>query len=156
MSDRSMMVQVECLHTVLFPKALDRPTMRCRQVCRPSHILKALGGVLFCHSAQFWYLHRSWFLVVCALHLCGAGWSWPAWDPSFPMSRAADPVNSELTSLHCFGAELGMSSGQLLVSQSASNALSACGAGVGSSIGPTPPTESSHISCSRLGLMGNR
>ena len=52
-SDRSMMVQVECLHTVLIPKALYRPTMRCRQMCRPSHISKALGGVFFCYGAKF-------------------------------------------------------------------------------------------------------
>ena len=39
--------QVECLYTVLFPKALYRPTLRCRQVWRLSHTLKAqLGGIL--------------------------------------------------------------------------------------------------------------
>ena len=60
---RSMMVQVECLQTLLFPKVLYRPTMRCRQVCRPSHISKTLGGVLFCCSTNFWYLHGSCSLL---------------------------------------------------------------------------------------------
>ena len=105
LSDRSMMVQVECLHTALFPKALYRPTMRCRQVCRPSHISKALGGVLFHCSMKFQYLHGSWFLVH-APHLSEAGWSWPAWDPSFTGSGVANPVVSGLTSFCCFDSKL--------------------------------------------------
>ena len=92
-SDRSMMVQVECLHTVLFPRALYRPTMKCRQVCRPSYISKALREVLFCCSVKFWYLQESWFLVVCALHLSAADWSWPAWNQSFAWFGVADPVD---------------------------------------------------------------
>ena len=35
--------QVECFYTVLFPNALYRPTIKCRQVWRPSHTLKAPG-----------------------------------------------------------------------------------------------------------------
>ena len=82
-SDRSMIVQVECLHIVFFPKALYRHVYEVQTGVQTSHILKALGGVLFHCSAKFWYLHGSWFLVVHALHLSAAGWSWPAWDPSF-------------------------------------------------------------------------
>ena len=132
------------------------PTMRCRQVCRPSHILKALGGVLFHHSVKFQYLHGSWFLVVHAFSLSGAGQSWPAWDPSFAWSGAANLIDNGLTSSQCFGSELGMSSSQLLFSLLASNALSAHGTRVGLSIGPIPSMESSHFACSTLGLMGNR
>ena len=73
--DRSKLAQVECLHTVLFSKALYRPTIRCGQVCRPSHILKAQGVVLFHCSVKFQYLHGNWFLVMHVLHLSGAGWS---------------------------------------------------------------------------------
>ena len=74
-SERFRMVQVECLHTVLFPKTLYRPTIRCRQVCRPSHTLKAPGVVLLYCSVKFWYLQGNWFLVMCVLCLSGAGWS---------------------------------------------------------------------------------
>ena len=73
--DRFKMFQVECLYTVLSQKALYRPTIRGRQVWRPSHISKASGEVLFHCSAKFWHLHGSWFLVVHVLCLSGAGWS---------------------------------------------------------------------------------
>ena len=61
-SDRPMMVQVECLHIVLFPKVLYRPTIWCRQVCRPSYILKVPGEVLFHCSVKFWCLQEIGFL----------------------------------------------------------------------------------------------
>ena len=137
-SDRSMMVQVECLHNVPFTKTLFRPTIRCRQVCRPSHISQALGEVLFCCSVTFWYLHESWFLVIHLLHLSGAGWSWPAWDSWFTGSRAANLAESGLTSSHCFACELCRLSSWLLLRPSASNSLCACGIVVGSSLGSTP------------------
>ena len=136
-----------------------RPTMRGRHVCRPSHILKAQGGVSFHYRAKFQYLHESWFLVVFALCLSRTGVVSSALSPSFVGSELAyllSPVNSRLISLCCSGTELDMLSSQFSVSQADGNALSACDAGAGSSIGPTSSTESSHFACSRLGLMGNR
>ena len=67
--------QVECSYTVPFPKPLYRPIIRYRQVWRLFHTSKAPWVVVFCWSAKFWYLYGSWFLIVCALHLSGAGWS---------------------------------------------------------------------------------
>ena len=111
------------------------------------------------HSAKFWYLHRSWFLIVLELHLSETGMVFIASSPSFVRSGLVDlvnPVNSGLTSLHYFGTELGMPSSQPSVRQLAGNALSTCGTGGGSSIGPNPSTEFLHSACSRLLLMDNR
>ena len=110
-------------------KVLYRPTIRCRQVCRLSHTSKASGVVLFHCSVKLWYLHGSWFLVVHVLS--GAGWSWPARDPSFARSGE---VNSGLTSPCCFSGKSGRLSGWLLVGPLASSPLSAGGTGVGLSL----------------------
>ena len=141
MSNRFMMVQVECFHTVLFPKALYRITIRCRQVCRPSHTSKAPGVVLFYCSLKFQYPHGSWFLVMHVLFLSGAGWfdQSEIHHPS-DLGRLTDPVDSRLTGSCCFGSELGRLSSQLSVSPLASSPLSAGGPGVGLSMGSTLTT----------------
>ena len=141
--------QVECFYTVLFPKALYKPTIKCRQVWRLSHTLQVPGLVAFHWSAKFWYLHGSWVLIVHALHWNGAGWSWPAWELSIVISEVVNSVSFRLTGLDCFVGESGGLSGWLSVGLSASNTLSAGGIRVSWSISSSP-------ACSRLLLMGNR
>ena len=64
-------------------------------------------------------------------------------------------ANSGSTSLHCSDGWQCVSSSQLSVRLLASNASSSCGTGVGSLL-PPPSKASSHSSCSRLWLIGNR
>ena len=84
------------------PKSIVRPTVRCRQVWRPSYILKALGRGYFHCSVKFQYLHGSLFLIVHALCLSGAGWSWSAWVHHSPCLRwltwsaLGQPVHADL------------------------------------------------------------
>ena len=66
--------------------------------------IKGNGGLLFCHSVKFQYLHGDWFLVH-ALCLSGTGVGSSALTPSFMGSELAD---LELISLCCSDAELDM------------------------------------------------
>ena len=144
-----MMVQVECLHTVLFPKALYRPTLRCRQVWRPPHILEAPGGVLFYCSSKFQYLHGSWFLVVHALCLGGAGWSWPAWDHFICQVWGGQPGLLWVDWFMLFWWQVMQAFQSTFGQASAGNSLCSCGTGVGWSTGSPPSTKFSSSACSR-------
>ena len=85
-------------------------TKMCRQMPSPTHILKETGRLLFHHTAKFWYLHGSWFLIFLGMHLSGTGILPLVWSPSSVESGMIDPVGSGLTSLHCFDSEQGVSS----------------------------------------------
>ena len=104
---------------------------------------------------KFWYINGSWFLIFLELCLSEAGTPSSAWIPTSVESGLVNLVGLQSFGSHCFDDELGMPSGQHLVSQSTSNVSSACGTGVGLLL-PSPSTEMSHSSCSRLWLMGNR
>ena len=101
-SGRPVMVSVECLHTGLPIEIVYRHIMMCRQMHRPTHILKAPGRKSFYHTVKFWYLHGGWFLVFFRLHLSRTGPLSLTWSPSSVESGLVDPVSSGSTSLHCF------------------------------------------------------
>ena len=79
----SMMVQVECLHTVLCPRMLYRPTMRCRPsyerhwewcyfaVVQNSNTSMGVGSLLCLHSALVEWAGPG---QAGTCHLPGLGW----------------------------------------------------------------------------------
>ena len=136
------------------PKMVYRHDMMCRQMHKATNILRALGRMLFCHNAKFWYLHGSWFLIFLEPHLNAAGTSASACSPSSMESWLVDPVSPGLTSLHSFDSDLGMPSSQLLVSWLTGNASSTCGTMVGLLL--HLPDSIFTFFCSKLWQMGNR
>ena len=65
--------KVECVHTVLSQKMVYRQDMPWKQIHRPTNVSKMLDRLVSVSKLKFWYLHGSWFWVVCVLHLSGAG-----------------------------------------------------------------------------------
>ena len=77
---RHGMEQVKCVYTILPMKTVYRHDIKCRQIYRPTNTSQMPGRLVSASNAKFWYLHGSWFQVVCVPHLSGTCWSRLPWD----------------------------------------------------------------------------
>ena len=73
MLGRSMIIWIECLHTIFLKKAMYIYNIIWKQPHRPMWIPKAPEMMSLHCSAKFWYIFRSWFLVDLELHLSETG-----------------------------------------------------------------------------------